>query len=54
MYNKITNDMIDQINAIKDNNYMLPSINEAKELEDKKEKEKNVICPIYWDMSLKK
>ena len=24
-YNKITNDMIDQINAIKDNNYMLPS-----------------------------
>ena len=53
-YNKITNDMIDQINAIKDNNYMLPSINEAKALEDKKEKEKNVICPIYWDMSLKK
>ena len=53
-YNKITNDMIDQINAIKDNNYILPSINEAKALEDKKEKEKNVICPIYWDMSLKK
>ena len=41
-FNTITNNMIEQINSIKNNNYMLPDINNTKE----------VICPIEFDYSL--
>lgn len=48
-FNKINNDMISQLEAIKANNYILPSINNAMV-----EKKKEIICPIYFDESLKK
>ena len=47
-FNQITDNMISQINAIKDNNYLLPT---AKALECTDEK-KFVTCPIEFDSSL--
>lgn len=49
-FNQITNNMISQLDAIKSNNYILPSVNDIKAIEEKKE----IICPIYFDESLKK
>ena len=42
--------MIEQMNRIKNNNYMLPSINDVKVLETSKPKE--AICPIFFDYTL--
>lgn len=42
--------MIEQMNRIKNNNYMLPSINDVKALETSKPKE--AICPISFDYTL--
>ena len=42
--------MIEQMNRIKNNNYMLPSINDVKALETSKPKE--AICPIFFDYTL--
>lgn len=40
----ISDDMINRIQAIKDNNYILPTINEAKQIEERKNK---LYCPIH-------
>lgn len=53
-FNTITDAMIEQMNNIKNNNYILPSINEVKMIEANNNKQAEAICPIYWDMSLKK
>lgn len=47
-FNTINNNMIEQINAIKNNNYALPTINNTKQIEEKKE----IIKPIEFDYSL--
>lgn len=49
-FNKINDNMLNQLAAIKANNYILPSANDYKMIEEKKE----IICPIYFDESLKK
>lgn len=49
-FNTITDNMISQIEAIKANNYMLPTINTQPQIEEKKE----IVCPIIWDESLKR
>lgn len=48
--NTVTTAMLDQIQAIKDNNYQLLTVRDKPYmLEDKdKEEQKAVICPIYW------
>ncbi len=42
--------MIEQMNRIKNNNYMLPNVNDVKMLEASKHKE--VVCPVIFDYSL--
>ena len=44
-FNKINDNMIKQIENIKNNNYLLPTLNDMKMIESKKE----IICPIYFD-----
>lgn len=48
-FHQITDQMVQQIENIKNNNYLLPTV---KELETKPKKE--IICPIEFDESLKK
>lgn len=43
-FNIITNNMIEQIRNIKENNYLLPTVEEKKENEARKE----IICPIEF------
>ena len=47
-FNQITDNMINQIEAIKENNYMLPIADAHLQIESKKE----TICPIEFDESL--
>lgn len=42
-FNEITNNMINQIEAIKNNNYLLPTINDSNYIKDEKE------IPIYFE-----
>lgn len=49
-FNQITNNMISQLDAIKANNYILPSINDNKMIGEKRK----VVSAIYFDESLKK
>lgn len=52
--------MIEQLNRIKDNNYILPSVNDVKAIEMDKAEEDNIVdstvheivCPITFDYSL--
>lgn len=47
-FNKINDNMLQQIENIKNNNYMLPVAN-TTQIEDK---ERKIICPIYFDESI--
>ena len=42
--NHISDDMVNRIQMIKDNNYLLPTVNEVKQIEDHK---KQMYCPIH-------
>jgi hypothetical protein len=53
-FNTITDAMIEQMNNIKNNNYMLPTVNEVKMIEENNDRKSKAICPIYWDISLKR
>lgn len=44
-FNKINDNMIKQIENIKNNNYLLPTLDDMEMIESKKE----IICPIYFD-----
>lgn len=47
-FNNINQDMINQLQAIKNNNYLLPTVNDNIEVT----KNRQVICPIEFDESL--
>ena len=47
--NNINTAMLTQMNEIRNNNYILPSIEDKKMIEEPK---KEIICPIYFDPSL--